>query len=321
MRSKNLSLSQIIAIREILTCKNLTLAAQKCHATQPGMSILLKKLRNIFDDELIFQTGNTMSLTSKGARLLSKFDALLELILDLEKSDAQTPIADWTDKHYTIATASFLEGIVAEFFLSLRESTHKEITFNIIPYVYTPSLNDFERKHIDLFFGYINQPSNQKNFFTKNKGLIVNELLKDQVCFCLKKKQNAISEPNLSFDEYLALPHIAYAESANPHSINTYLDLDLHKAGLKRNLIGKMTNIDALFQTQQYSGDDIVITLCKLPFDYYQTIYPIDVFPLPIEPVYQSLVLTHKETDKATPALAIFLEAFKNYISNRKWFS
>ena len=72
MRSlADLDLNLLLALDALLVERSVTRAAQRVGLSQPAVSAALKKLRRLFDDELLVRTGNAFELTSLGSRLVT----------------------------------------------------------------------------------------------------------------------------------------------------------------------------------------------------------------------------------------------------------
>lgn len=77
MRYQRLDLNLLVALRALLTERNVTRAAHRMHVTQSAMSGILSRLREYFEDPLIVQVGRRMDLTPLGASLLEPVSDLL----------------------------------------------------------------------------------------------------------------------------------------------------------------------------------------------------------------------------------------------------
>lgn len=77
MRFQRLDLNLLVALRALLTERNVTRAAQSVHLTQSAMSGVLSRLREYFEDPLIVQMGRRMDLTPLGESLREPVTDLL----------------------------------------------------------------------------------------------------------------------------------------------------------------------------------------------------------------------------------------------------
>lgn len=76
-RYNRLDLNLLIALRALLTERNVTRAGEALHVSQSAMSGILARLRDYFDDPLIVQIGRKMELTSLGEDLVDKVHDVL----------------------------------------------------------------------------------------------------------------------------------------------------------------------------------------------------------------------------------------------------
>jgi DNA-binding transcriptional LysR family regulator len=72
-----LDLNLLVHLRSLLEERNVTVAAQRSALSQPAMSRVLERLREMFDDPLLVRTGRTYALTVRAERLLRELDTLL----------------------------------------------------------------------------------------------------------------------------------------------------------------------------------------------------------------------------------------------------
>ena len=91
MRNIDLNLLKVLAV--LLDTRSTTLAAEKLHTSQPAMSRTLKKLRLLFNDDLLVRNGAEMALTPKAEELKitlpTRLEALYSLTAELSQFDAK----------------------------------------------------------------------------------------------------------------------------------------------------------------------------------------------------------------------------------------
>jgi DNA-binding transcriptional LysR family regulator len=87
-----IDLNLLIALSVLLKEKNVSKAADVLFLTQSAMSKTLKRLRDLFDDELLFRSANKMQATVKGEQLRQKLPALLDSLTNFIKEDEFDPL-------------------------------------------------------------------------------------------------------------------------------------------------------------------------------------------------------------------------------------
>ncbi len=68
----------VVALHALLSERSVTRAARRSGVTQPSMSHALARLRAVFDDPLLVQTGRHMTLSVRASELLPKVNAAVE---------------------------------------------------------------------------------------------------------------------------------------------------------------------------------------------------------------------------------------------------
>lgn len=76
-RLRNLDLHLLSAFRALADERHVSRAAQRLNLSQPAMSRILAKLRELFSDPLFIRTGNQLIMTPRAQALLPEVDACL----------------------------------------------------------------------------------------------------------------------------------------------------------------------------------------------------------------------------------------------------
>ncbi|BCL31057.1 LysR family transcriptional regulator [Streptomyces aurantiacus] len=94
MNLARLDLNLVVALRALLTERNVTRAGQRVGLSQPAMSAALARLRRHFDDDLLARVGGHYELTALGQVLLDRtstaYDVLERLFASQAEFDAST---------------------------------------------------------------------------------------------------------------------------------------------------------------------------------------------------------------------------------------
>ena len=86
-----IDLNLLIALSVLLKEKNVSKAAEVLFLTQSAMSKTLKRLRDLFDDELLFRSANKMHITVKGEQLQQQLPSLLASLNSFMQEDEFDP--------------------------------------------------------------------------------------------------------------------------------------------------------------------------------------------------------------------------------------
>ncbi|MEV6258789.1 LysR family transcriptional regulator [Nocardia sp. NPDC051911] len=110
-RLRGLDLNMLDALDGLLRQPNLTYAGAAIGMTQPGMSVLLGKLRRRFADELLMRKGHDYHLTPLARDLIPAFQTALGLVRQtLRLEPAFAPARD--DRVFTIAASDYATTVL-----------------------------------------------------------------------------------------------------------------------------------------------------------------------------------------------------------------
>lgn len=109
IRKTNLNL--LVALDALLREQSVSKAAQKLFLTQSALSIILKQLREIFNDELLVREAKTMTLTPLAIQLAPKVKQVLDQIQALTTDTASfNPLT--SNREFKLYFTPYLENIV-----------------------------------------------------------------------------------------------------------------------------------------------------------------------------------------------------------------
>lgn len=301
LRSVNLNLIPVLA--ELLHCKNVTHAAGRLHLTQSAVSSSLRRLREIFDDELLVMRGREMVLTEKAARLLPSIDYLLnsvEAVFNEEQFDPATSV-----RRFRVVTADYVSAllipeIVRAFGddapgLSLHVSqgagsTAKEIQMGFVDLLIAPeSLSQWEP--FDL-------SSCDSEF-------------QHEICFkdslvAIESAENPPRTNPISLDEYLQRPHATFHLDHNtPGSIEQDTLAGLNLVQNDKFIVPYFTLLPNLVTIVK----DAISVVPASVAHHYSKILPIRSFRPPIEFRAHNLVMVWARSREKDPELCWLRDA------------
>src|SRR5579863_7300856 len=96
----------VVALRALLTERNVTRAGQRIGLSQPAMSAALARLRRHFGDELLVRSGAGYELTPLGTVLLDRAVAACEMLERLFASQASFE-PDNEEREFVILTSDY----------------------------------------------------------------------------------------------------------------------------------------------------------------------------------------------------------------------
>ena len=117
---RNIDLNLLAALNVLLDERNVSRAAQRLALTQPTVSGMLSRLRDVFDDPLFVRTQHGMLPTPRAEALASPLRKLLadaSALLATEQFDPRT-----SDRVVTISVNDYMQScLVVPFLRALRE--------------------------------------------------------------------------------------------------------------------------------------------------------------------------------------------------------
>ena len=108
---RNYSLKDLKALNVLLSERHVSQAADRLGISQPAMSMLLKRLRAMFDDPLLIRNGNSHSLTDAAEDLRPRIRDMIKDMEDLlEHGSHFRP--DRSDRSFTLILTDYIDAIL-----------------------------------------------------------------------------------------------------------------------------------------------------------------------------------------------------------------
>ena len=267
--SKNpLSGHHLEALLTLLEERSVTRAAQRLNLSQPATSLILKQLREIFDDPLLVRGQGGMVLTERSVALAeSARVALGELDALLVGPDAFDPAQ--SRQSFTIAMPDhilpvMLNGVVREF---RRRAPLARLAIRALGPEY-----DFEGA---LATGAADIVIS--NWPAPPAGLTTSTLFEDEFV-CLVDADHPFARRPPTVEDYLAADHIAPGDYA-------IVQRGVVETHLSSQHLRRIRRIEtAYFSTAPYllPGTDLVFTVTRHFAEHFLPILPVVIVPSPI---------------------------------------
>ena len=193
----NIRVDDLQVLYICLRTKSLLTACKDLNLTQPAITARINKLRDYFDDELIYRVGNKMQLTKRGEQLIKPLHLFHQQVDEILPKESFDPYKDTS--HFNIYIS---EGyaIVKNLIPNIIERIQyynplNTIDIQVVSLDWTPQPSYREYLDFDVCIGISLQPEGYSY-----------DLLTEQH-FAIVYDKFPIKD-NLSFEEYLLLPHI-----------------------------------------------------------------------------------------------------------------
>jgi DNA-binding transcriptional LysR family regulator len=232
MNISKIDLNLLVYLDVLLREKNVTRSADQLSITQPAMSNVLKRVRDLFSDPILVRTSEGMMPTARALQLqpvvrdvLSKLEATIQPETEFE------PIS--SNRTFRIMASDYAETTLLAKVLGELRTKAPSVTLDIV----TPSdvsFHDVELGKVDMAinrFEELPMSFHQKVIWYDTFSCMVN---KDHPCL-----------PNFDLDSYLEHQHVWVSKTGfgvgvgiDPNEVQKlgWVDAELDKLGKKRNI-------------------------------------------------------------------------------------
>lgn len=253
----------------LLTERNLTRVATRMNQSQPAISAALRKLREVFHDELLVRSGNGMVITPRGEDILTNARAAL-LSVDSLFLQAQGFEPSTSTQLFKIGCPDYLATV----FLSgvTRVMRRDAPGTQLMVHPLGPGF-DFEQAlaegELDVVIGNWPEPP---------ESLHIAPLLEDDIV-CLMSDQHPLAREPMTRDQYLRAPHVVPLSYSSSHRGV----IDRHLASLRLTRNARMVVPFFSMAPHLLPGTDLIFTISRHFAEHYARILPLVVVPCPID--------------------------------------
>jgi LysR family transcriptional regulator, nod-box dependent transcriptional activator len=273
---RNVNLNLLPILYTLLKHRNVTIAAKELHLTQPTVSGSLKRLREVFDNELLVFNGRELILTEKAKALLpqlERFQLAGESLLGTLEFDPGE-----ITKRFRIASVDWLNFLLVP---PLHERLNANAPQACVQFVHGEQSAGEEMRQgmIDIVIAPEKVSDwSGLNLFNEDSDYQFEYLFNDRLVG-IESANRASSRAALDREAYLRQPHISF--NLGPR-VNASVERDtLHVSGLTQNdqfLVPEFTTLPHM----------VVMTNCiaAIPLSLarrFQAVLPIRIFEPPVE--------------------------------------
>lgn len=213
-----LDLNLLAPLAALLDERHVSRAAERVHLTQPAMSRTLKRLREVFDDELLVRTSSGYRLTPAAERLQRRLRTLLPEVVDLFEAEEFVP-ATAVEIFRLSGTDYAVDTIGVPLSTRLRcESPGSRLHMRTW---HESVFDELERGELDLaLYGHSPPP-----------GLSTERLFEERFVCVVDPGHPLAGQPALELDDYLRGTHVVVDVRDGRQGV---VDADLHAHDLTR---------------------------------------------------------------------------------------
>lgn len=271
MDFKNIDLQLLVHFNALISESHVTRAADKLNMSQPQMSAVLARLRQLFDDPLLIRTPTGMQPTPRALELLSEVrQAMSHLNAAFSGRAGFSPLDSVRTFHLAGADSLaklFLPGLLQVF-------THQApgLKLTLRPAVPNRIRDWLEAGEVDLVFGYWTRLAD---------GLHASTLFRQQLCVVASDPHPRI-KGTLSLADYVAAQHIFFgAEQATASTLECSIDLALTRVGVRRDVAVRLPSL--LLTPELVANSPLVATIPVRLARKFARVLPLQVLDLPFE--------------------------------------
>ncbi len=272
MSFNRLDLNLLHVFNAIYHTRSVTVAASNLHLTQPAVSKQLNRLRELLNDPLFVRTNEGMAPTPRAEALAGPIHrALSEVHHAIERQLGFDPLT--SDRTFRIYLNDLGQMVFLPRLLDLiaREAPSVNIHTVQVP----PSRMRgvaLESGDVDLAVGY----------FDDFEGSIHQQVLFEEHYVGMVRANHPSIRERLSFEQFLATPHLVYQPSGGGHSSQeSVVDKAFWSAGVERRVAVRVAHTMGV--TSIVSHTDLLVVVPHRLALACEGLVDVNVLELPIE--------------------------------------
>jgi len=308
---RNINLNLLPILGEILHRRNVTEAARHLNLTQSAVSASLKRLRLMFDDDLLIPRGRELILTEKAESLLPGLDRLLANAGDFLE---ETPFDPTTAKtKFRIATADYVTTLLAPHLSptlrDLAPNVTVQVTAGTAGTAFTPK--NLRQNLLDLIIGPEDISRWMPINFHDEKSDFAFDICSSDELVGIESTKHHTDARNWDLESYLSHPHVTFHFNEDCHaSIERETISSLNLKQNDKILVPEFTLLPMLVCSTGF-----ISVVPKSLGIYYAAHLPLRLFtpPLPFPPL--RLVMIWSKARQRDEELTWFRKQVKNCFS------
>jgi LysR family transcriptional regulator, mexEF-oprN operon transcriptional activator len=276
---RRIDLNALLVFTALMRERSVSRAAQRLFLGQPAVSMALKRLREMFHDELFVRTRNGMVPT---ARALQLYDAVGQGLTAIHDGIAQTEhfepaVAEGTVR---IGMPDDLEMVLLPRLLTVFAQQAPQLKLVVRPADFRNACALLDAESIDV--AITAKPETLENWHA-------HEVLGRETFLCVySPKQMKLSDP-ITRKQYLSARHVLVSQSGELHGA---IDRQLGQLGLARNVVAAAARFavlpDLLAQTPALANVPTAVA------HHFERTRRLAVSPLPFDaPSFEVALVSH----------------------------
>lgn len=272
------------ALYTLLLLRSVTKTASQMGLTQPSISLILKRMRKLFGDELLVRSGNSMVPTTYGDALIPALKSALESLSQVFSAKEEfTPAT--SHARWRIGCPDYLASVYLSEVIGILHKEAPNCQVTIYPLAKDLLIAEsLSNGSLDLVIG--NWPDPPESLHTA-------PLLADDLV-CLMDKGHPLAR-GLTTEQYLQASHVVPLPFAAAY--RGVIDQHLDRMKVTRN--AKITVPYFSLAPHILVNTDLIFTISRHFAKYYANLLPLSICPCPIDyPRMEFYLLWHARSQK-----------------------
>lgn len=296
MNLASVDLNLLVAFEALMEERHVTRAAGRIGLAQPSMSSALRRLRDLFGDELFLRGPGGMQPTDRALALAQPIGAALEQIRGaLAPGQGFDPST--SRRRFAIAVTDYGDLVIVPALVALlrREAPGIDLAVRPITDAAT-AMAKLERGELDALIG---------GHLPDSQASLRRQLLEERFV-CIRDQSHMAHATALGIDDYAALPHALFS-AAGGDGMPSAIDDRLARQGLTRRIAVTLPHVVAVPFT--VAGTDLVATMAERVARRFAASASVAVLTLPFESPAFAIDLVHARRALSDPGLRWLMDA------------
>lgn len=287
IRTADLNLLPALVV--LLEERSISRAAARHNLSQPAMSRVLQRLRDLFHDELLVRTANGYQPTERALALQESLPALL-LGIDRELR-ARTFEPAVAEEHFRLCCSDFVARLLMPVLAERMSTLAPRCRLEVLTW-HEDAFEEVTRGKVDVVLWANRAPPP-----LQSEEVIGTEMV------CIVSARHPHARKRLTLEDYLALSHVDVAGLRNKPTI---VDAQLHAAGHRRRVALRVPYFGSAIIAVQ--STNLVGTMPRIAVDEYAEPGSVKVMPPPFKLAPISVLMSWHPSKTSEPASRWFRE-------------
>jgi DNA-binding transcriptional LysR family regulator len=217
---QNLDLNLLVHLRSLLEERHVTAAAKRNFLSQPAMSRVLERLREMFNDPLLVRSGRSYERTVRGDRLLRELETVLPRLEAMVRGDEFDPAR--SEERFRVALTDHASTVLLPSLLARLREAAPRVRLDVSVWR-TQAYEDAAAGRLDIALSAEEVPPSLQSEIIFNLDFV-----------CLVGSRLQMPTRRFTLKQYLRLPHALVETFAGQQ---TLVDRPLAQLGVKRRVV------------------------------------------------------------------------------------